>query len=341
MSLQVPPTDRPGSAAQPLPIAPSGVPVAGQRALFRVVREQDGHRIAAARLVGRDDLLHQTAAWCTAGALVVATDPFAYRGIDQVIPLQPEQLFVLDELQLARLQGARLVELGVGSGVLSIGALQAGAARVVALEINPRAIALCGFNAVVNGVEDRLEVRTGSHDTPFAPLAGERFDYLIANPPFEPTPPGLDYYLNSSAGGYGLDCIERILPRLEEVLTARGHAQIVTMAPGTAVSPTRLLAALETYLPGRAVTVRLDRQPIGYGEFLSRFDSWVGAGPAVRAPMFAQAGRDGITHLHLCMIHFTAGEAGTCRVVPTERRYEDWTTPLGSGLVDARLGVSR
>ena len=36
------------------------------------------------------------------------------------------------------MQGAQALEIGLGSGALSIGALKAGAKRVTALEINPR-----------------------------------------------------------------------------------------------------------------------------------------------------------------------------------------------------------
>ena len=71
-------------------------------------------------------------------------DRLDYLAIDQVIPLFPEQQFFLDELQHEKIQEANVLEIGLGSGVLSIGAARAGAKHVTALEINPRAKNLAG-----------------------------------------------------------------------------------------------------------------------------------------------------------------------------------------------------
>lgn len=132
----------------------------------------------------------------------VLTDKLDYRAIDQVFPLFAEQQFFLDELRHDKIKNAEVLEIGLGSGVLSIGAARAGAKRVTALEINPRAKNFAGFNFVLNGVEDKIAILDG-HAEIWQPVQGRQFDYIISNPPFEPTPPAMDYFYHSAAGPMG------------------------------------------------------------------------------------------------------------------------------------------
>lgn len=53
----------------------------------------------------------------------------------------------------AHLAGARVLDLGTGGGVCAIAAARSGAARVVAVDIDPLACAATQFNANANGVE--------------------------------------------------------------------------------------------------------------------------------------------------------------------------------------------
>ena len=102
--------------------------------------------------------------------LWILTDPVEYPGIDQVFPMYPEQPFFLDEWDKTKLQGAHVLEIGLGSGVLSIGALRAGAKQVTALEINPPAKLFAGFNARVNGVSEGLCILDGDREDLWAPV---------------------------------------------------------------------------------------------------------------------------------------------------------------------------
>jgi hypothetical protein len=58
------------------------------------------------------------------------------------------------------------------------------AGRVVATDINARALAFAGFNAQLNGAAN-IELRQGSF---FEPVAGERFGLVACNPPFVISP---------------------------------------------------------------------------------------------------------------------------------------------------------
>jgi D-alanine-D-alanine ligase-like ATP-grasp enzyme len=91
-------------------------------------------------------------------------------------------------LELARLldvrPGERVLELGCGSGVLSLAAAGLGAGRVVAVDLDPAALASATGNAALNGFAGRIETRAGSWYEPIA--EGERFDAIIATPPQTP-----------------------------------------------------------------------------------------------------------------------------------------------------------
>jgi release factor glutamine methyltransferase len=75
---------------------------------------------------------------------------------------------------------AEVLDMGTGSGVCAVFAARH-AQRVVAVDINPAAVRCTGINAMLNHLEQRLEVR---HGDLFAPVAGERFDLILFNPPF-------------------------------------------------------------------------------------------------------------------------------------------------------------
>lgn len=65
--------------------------------------------------------------------------------------------FVLDRPETVA--GRRVLDLGCGSGLVAIAAAKAGAARVVAADIDPYAVAASRLNAAANAVE--LDVRLG------------------------------------------------------------------------------------------------------------------------------------------------------------------------------------
>ncbi len=80
--------------------------------------------------------------------------------------------------------GERVLELGCGSGLLSIAAAKMGAGRVVAVDIDPRALDSAVENVRLNGFSDRIDVRAGSWFE--AVREEERFDVIIATPPQTP-----------------------------------------------------------------------------------------------------------------------------------------------------------
>jgi HemK-related putative methylase len=89
--------------------------------------------------------------------------------------------FFADFIESHRLSAeAEVLDMGTGSGVCAVFAARH-ARRVVAIDINAAAVRCARLNATLNHLEHRVEVR---HGDLFGPVAGERFDLILFNPPF-------------------------------------------------------------------------------------------------------------------------------------------------------------
>ncbi len=75
--------------------------------------------------------------------------------------------------------GDRVLDLGSGSGILTIAAIKLGAARAIGIEIDAEANEVAHRNAARNGVDERVEFLEGDAGT-LAPLAGPA-DLLLSN----------------------------------------------------------------------------------------------------------------------------------------------------------------
>jgi Methyltransferase small domain len=88
----------------------------------------------------------------------------------------------LAKLTVRRRIGSAL-DLGTGCGIQALLAAKH-AERVVATDVNPRALDFARFNARLNEIES-IDFRLGNA---FEPAAGERFDLLVSNPPYVISP---------------------------------------------------------------------------------------------------------------------------------------------------------
>jgi methylase of polypeptide subunit release factors len=114
-----------------------------------------------------------------------------------------------------------VLDLGCGAGIL--GALRAARAeRVVATDVNARAVAFTRFNAELNSL-DNMSSREGSL---FDPVRGERFDLILCNPPYVISPDSTYTYRDG-----GTELCRSIVRDAEAHLTERGTLQMLAEWP--------------------------------------------------------------------------------------------------------------
>jgi len=94
------------------------------------------------------------------GDVVIALDP----GMAFGTGTHPSTQLVLEAAEdlLETSPHATVLDLGCGSGILSVAAVRLGAGRVLACDIDPIAITATRNNAEANGVQDQIELREGS-----------------------------------------------------------------------------------------------------------------------------------------------------------------------------------
>ncbi len=123
----------------------------------------------------------------------------------------------------------RALDLGTGCGVQALH-LAAHADRVVATDVNQRALRLARLNAGLNGVADRVELREGSFFEPFASeraTGGGQFDLVVTNPPFVISPATGERLVYRDSGLPGDGVVEHIVRGVPDLLREGGVAQVL------------------------------------------------------------------------------------------------------------------
>jgi release factor glutamine methyltransferase len=102
---------------------------------------------------------------------------------DVLIPRYDTETLVREAAALLR-GPVRVADIGTGSGAIALGlAALLPEAAVIAVDISAAALAVAAGNAKANGLEGRIQFRQGDLT---GPLAGERLDAVISNPPYIP-----------------------------------------------------------------------------------------------------------------------------------------------------------
>ncbi|MER3389040.1 MAG: methyltransferase [Microcella sp.] len=117
-----------------------------------------------------------------------------------------------------------VLDLGTGCGVQSLVAA-ARASRVVATDVSQRALELASATFALCAV-DAVELRRGDL---YAPVAGERFDRIVSNPPFVITPrrDGVPVYDYRDGGRVGDGIVEEVVRGAAEHLVPGGTAHLL------------------------------------------------------------------------------------------------------------------
>jgi release factor glutamine methyltransferase len=120
--------------------------------------------------------------------------------------------------------GADVLDLCTGSGVLAVSAALAGARSVTAVDVSRRAVLTARLNGRLNGV--RVRARRGNL---LDAVPGERFDVIVANPPYLPAvedePRGL--LRATEAGPDGRRFVDELIDRAPDHLRPGGVLLVV------------------------------------------------------------------------------------------------------------------
>jgi methylase of polypeptide subunit release factors len=114
----------------------------------------------------------------------------------------------------------RVLDLGTGCGIQALHCA-AHSDFITATDTNPRALALAGATARLNG--QRWDLRSGSL---FEPVHGERFDLLVSNPPFVISS-GKQRFEYRDSGLAGDELCRRLVTGLGDHLAPGGTAQLL------------------------------------------------------------------------------------------------------------------
>lgn len=114
----------------------------------------------------------------------------------------------------------RALDLGTGCGIQALH-LDAHCAEIVATDTNERALALAAATARLNGMS--WDLRCGSL---FEPVAGERFDLIVSNPPFVVGAGARDYIYRDS-GMVGDALSSNLIQQIGDHLEPGGTAHVM------------------------------------------------------------------------------------------------------------------
>ena len=194
------------------------------------------------------------------GVFIWSDDPSG--GADAVMPPGPTTVDLI-RVMPETLSGS-VADIGTGPGSFALIAARRGATRVVATDVNPRALELARFNARFN--ELTLEVREGDM---FAPLGDERFDRVLSQPPYVTHPPSEPGVTFLHGGEKGDELAFRFLDGLGAHLAPDGIGMALFDSPvrieadiGDRVR--RALGAAPDVVVFSQPGIAMDRQALGY-----------------------------------------------------------------------------
>ena len=153
----------------------------------------------------------------------------------------------------------RILDLGTGSGAIALAlASELPHAEIVATDLSEAALQIAAENADRLHARERIRLRAGDL---FEPVAGERFDLVVSNPPYvgrdeaASLPPELSHEPEMAlfAGADGLEVIRRLVAEAGDHLSAGGWLLI-------------------EHAPQQAETIERELKQAGWTELERRFD---------------------------------------------------------------------
>ncbi|MDX6291440.1 MAG: hypothetical protein QOH50_515 [Kribbellaceae bacterium] len=138
---------------------------------------------------------------------------------DYVLGIAPASLSLV-KLTVPVMAGSAL-DLGTGCGIQALH-LADRVDHIVATDVNPRALQLTRWTATLNQL--RLDVRAGSL---YEPVADERFDLIVSNPPYVIAPPVDGRLTYRETGFAGDSAVEQLVREAPQHLNDGGWCQLL------------------------------------------------------------------------------------------------------------------
>lgn len=152
----------------------------------------------------------------------MADDLYGSARSDLVLGVGPSGLILANLTPRSPIQQA--LDLGSGCGLQALLASRH-AERVIATDINPRALSMTSLNAERNRIHN-VEMRLGDL---FDPIEGMRFDLILCNPPYVVSPD--ETYAYRDGGWQDGGILHRIFRRVADFLVDGGFAVINAQWP--------------------------------------------------------------------------------------------------------------
>lgn len=128
----------------------------------------------------------------------------------------------------------QVLDLCSGSGIQALISLKS-SEKATVVEINEKAIPAIRFNSILNGLDERIHIINSSL---YNGIGSEnKYDVIIANPPFFAIPHGVKFPLCGDGGYDGMDIVRKILGGFENRLNNQGSFLMVLEAIGDEKSP--------------------------------------------------------------------------------------------------------
>ena len=137
-----------------------------------------------------------------------------------------------------------VLDLCSGSGIQAIISAK-NADKVIAVEIDSRAVDMIQINVCLNKLDHKIEVREGNLYSVIND--GEIFNYIIANPPFIPIPDDISFPLAGDGGALGDVIITHILSDSMRYLSSDGELIMIGQVIGDA-NQTFLTDLVKTFI---------------------------------------------------------------------------------------------
>ena len=149
---------------------------------------------------------------------------------DVLIPRPETEILVERAIEIIGDRTARFLDIGVGSGCISVAVLKnCPNVTAVAVDVSEAAIAVAQQNATMHGVQERLAL---SVSDVYENTVPQRFDLIVSNPPYVPRadietlqPEVREHepHLALTDGSNGLSIIERIVAGAPDYLIPNGY----------------------------------------------------------------------------------------------------------------------